>query len=216
MLAGLIALASALLFLGSGVADAQTFVSVNAGGDILGVRPKSIHLVSNESLGQLRWSSWGAKSARASGVNYANDPSPGRLGTNPVVVELTARKHCGSLLAYTSVQVIYTRGVPYDGTPRVTTFPFGCPPQQGGCRPFAVRRDYGSGNVVVYQFFAITYTATDCTTVRKVIRDYLYGRGHQLGPTPTYGISVDGWNVVIIAAAADGRRGRASFHATYS
>jgi hypothetical protein len=39
-----------------------------------------------------------------------------------------------------------------------------------------------------------------------VIRDYLYGGGHPLGPTPTYGISVGGWNVVIIAARppADG------------
>jgi hypothetical protein len=35
-------------------------VSVNAGGAMLSVRPGAIHLVSNENVYHLRWSSWAA------------------------------------------------------------------------------------------------------------------------------------------------------------
>lgn len=108
-------------------ASAQTQVSVNAGGAILAVKPTRIHLVSNENLAQLQWSSWGGQIANAAGTDYANSPSSGHSATNPVQVELSGRKRCGSRLVYTNVRVQFISDVPYDGYGPLVTFPFGCP-----------------------------------------------------------------------------------------
>lgn len=83
------------------------------------------------------------------------------------------------------------------------------------CPSFTVNRDYGGGEVISYVFYNVHETNTTCATVRQVITDYLYGRGHPLGPSPTDGASVDGWNTLVLSAHADGHRGRASFTASY-
>ncbi len=107
---------------------AQTYVSINAGGNMLRVRPGKMHLVSNENLYQLKWSSWGDSRARASGIDHSNNPSQGRSAQNPVRVELRNRKRCGTRLVYTRVQIRFTKGIPYAGEPSRISFSYGCPP----------------------------------------------------------------------------------------
>lgn len=104
------------------------FVSVNAGGAELRRRPGAMHLVSNENLHGIRWSSWGGPIATARAVSYAIAPSPGHRRRNPVRVRLSGRRTCGGVRVYTVVRLRFTRGVPYAGQPRVERFPFGCPP----------------------------------------------------------------------------------------
>ena len=110
------------------IADAgQSYVSINAGGRILRVKPASIHLVSNENLNTLRWSSWGGSKARGAGMDHSNFPSHGRSASNPVRVELRDRKRCGSKLVYTTIRIRFTRGIPYAGEPSLISFAYGCP-----------------------------------------------------------------------------------------
>jgi hypothetical protein len=116
-----------LLFVGSALAASQVYVSVNAGGTDLKVKPARIHLVSNENLSRLNWSSWGGKTARATGTDHANFPSPGLKASNPVEVKATDRRHCGTKTVYTTILLHFTRGVPYAGQPHNTKYAYGCP-----------------------------------------------------------------------------------------
>ena len=75
----------------------------------------------------MRWSSWGGATAKASGTDYANSPTSGRSAVNPVRVTLKDRRHCGTRLVYATVEIRYTRGVPYNSYRHVMRFPFGCP-----------------------------------------------------------------------------------------
>lgn len=119
-------LATALIA-GAAAAATPVFVSINAGGGTLRIRPSRIHLLSNENLLDLHWQSWGGATATAAGKDHGNFPSPGHRATNPVRVEATSRHRCGSRLVYTAIRVHFTDGVPYSGQPRTTTYPFGCP-----------------------------------------------------------------------------------------
>lgn len=116
-----------LLLAGTAVAASRVYVSVNAGGRMLAVRPARIHLVSNENLSGLRWSSWGGKTADATGTDHGNFPSPGHKASNPVRVQATDRRRCGSKLVYTTIRLHFTRGVPYAGQPHQTRYSYGCP-----------------------------------------------------------------------------------------
>jgi hypothetical protein len=107
---------------------APVYVSVNAGGHVLAVRPKRIHLVSNEDLSGLRWRSWGGTTANARGSDHGNFPSPGLKASNPVQVRAADRRRCGSKLIYTTIHLHFTKGVPYAGQPRDTEYAYGCPP----------------------------------------------------------------------------------------
>lgn len=121
-----VVLASALLA-GTAGAARSVFVSINAGGSVLRIKPASIHLVSNENLLGLHWRSWGGGTGTGVGRDHANSPSPGHSATNPVRVEATQRRTCKSRLVYTTVRVTFTKGVPYAGQPRVTKYAYGCP-----------------------------------------------------------------------------------------
>lgn len=103
------------------------YVSVNAGGGLLALRPARIHLLSNENLSGLRWSKWGGKTATAKGTDRGNFPSPGHKSSNPVQVKATDRRRCGSRLVYTTIRLHFTKGVPYAGQPRDTEYAYGCP-----------------------------------------------------------------------------------------
>ena len=106
---------------------ARVYVSVNAGGRVAAARPASIHLVSNENLSDLRWTSWGGQSAAATGIDHGNLPSSGHRARNPVRVQATDRRRCGSKLVYTTIRVHFIKGVPYTGQPHRTTYAYGCP-----------------------------------------------------------------------------------------
>jgi len=130
----LCAISSVLLFVGllslalaTAQAGENVFVSVNAGGSELEISPSAIHLVSNENLNGIRWSSWGGRTASGRATDYANGPNPGHSGRNPVRVRLERRRRCRGLLVYTSVRLRFTKGVPYTGQSHVTRYPFGCP-----------------------------------------------------------------------------------------
>jgi hypothetical protein len=108
-------------------APAAVFVSVNAGGRLLAVRPARIHLLSNENLTGLRWRGWGGKTAYATATDHSNFPSPGHNAANLVRVEATNRRRCRSRLVYTTIRLYFSRGVPYAGQPHRTSFAYGCP-----------------------------------------------------------------------------------------
>lgn len=126
----LVAALAAMLLVGTAGAQAAgpVYVSVNAGGNILEIRPSAMHLVSNENLARVRWSSWGGRYATGRATDYANGPSPGHSRKNPVRVRLEGRRRCAGTLVYTVVRLRFTRGVPYAGQPRVTRYRYGCPP----------------------------------------------------------------------------------------
>ena len=117
----------AILLVGSAAAAAPVYVSVNAGGRELRIRPAGIHLLSNENLTGLRWSTWGGKAATATGTDHGNFPSPGHKASNPVRVQATDRRRCGSKLVYTTIRIHFTKGVPYAGQPHNTQYAYGCP-----------------------------------------------------------------------------------------
>ena len=121
-----VVLAVALL-VATAAAASPVYVSVNAGGRILAVRPARIHLLSNENLSGLRWNTWGGKTANATGTERGNFPSPGHKSSNPVRVNATDRRRCGSKLVYTTIRIHFTKGVPYARQPRDTEYAYGCP-----------------------------------------------------------------------------------------
>jgi hypothetical protein len=102
-------------------------VSVNAGGSDLKVKPARIHLLSNEDLFGLRWTSWGGSSASATGTDHGNAPSPGHNARNPVLVKATDRRDCGGKSAYTTIRIHFTRGTAYARQPHYETYAYGCP-----------------------------------------------------------------------------------------
>lgn len=126
----LVAALAAVSLVGTAGAQAAgpVYVSVNAGGNSLEIRPSAMHLVSNENLVRVRWSSWGGRYATGRATDYANGPSPGHSRKNPVRVRLEGRRRCAGTLVYTVVRLRFTRGVPYAGQPRVTRYRYGCPP----------------------------------------------------------------------------------------
>ena len=83
------------------------------------------------------------------------------------------------------------------------------------CKAFTIRRNDGSGVTTLYRFSGVRAVRTQCDTVRRVLRDDLTGSGRPLGPGANWGEAVDGWTVVM-TAAADGYRGRAQFHAGFT
>ncbi len=111
------------------LASTRVFVSTNAGGSLLKVKPQRIHLLSNEDLSHLVWRSWGGKSATATGLDHANSPSPGQPATNPVRVIAKNKRQCGGVLVYTTIEECFTNGVPYAGQPNPTKYAYGCPTQ---------------------------------------------------------------------------------------
>jgi hypothetical protein len=121
------AAALATLLVGTAAATSPVYVSVNAGGRALAVKPKGIHLVSNENLSGLRWSAWGGETAYATGTDHGNSPSAGHRASNPVRVQATDRRRCGSRRVYTTIRVHFTKGVPYAGQPHETKYSYGCP-----------------------------------------------------------------------------------------
>ena len=44
---------------------------------------------------------WGGKTANATGADHGNSPSPGHKASNPVRVQATDRRRCGSKLVVT-------------------------------------------------------------------------------------------------------------------
>jgi hypothetical protein len=177
-----------LLLTGSGgVARADTFVSTNAGGNALRARPAAIHLVSNDGLEHLRWSSWGGSIARGSGVDDANNPDPGHAAVNAVRVELVSRKRCGSLLVYTAIRLRFTRGVPYLGERNPMTFAYGCPPTNLVCSDFQVQE-----GEVNYTWLDIRAHLTSCTEAQRVLAAFFSGQAMPL-PNAGEGDAVLGW-----------------------
>lgn len=116
-----------LLGVGSAMAASTVYVSANAGGSDLKVRPRRIHLVSNEDLYRLHWRSWGGRTAAAKGIDHGNFPSPGHRARNPVDVRATDRQDCGGKLVYTTIRLYFPRGVPYARQPHHTRYAYGCP-----------------------------------------------------------------------------------------
>lgn len=123
------ALTAVLLFVSADVSAAgPVYVSVNAGGAALEIRPSAMHLVSNENLSRVRWFSWGGRYATGRATDYANGPSPGHKRKNPVRVRLERRRRCAGVLVYTVVRLHFTEGVPYAGQRHITRYRYGCPP----------------------------------------------------------------------------------------
>lgn len=123
------AFTAAFLFVSADVrAAGPVYVSVNAGGAALEIRPSAMHLVSNENLSRVRWSSWGGRYATGRATDYANGPSPGHKRKNPVRVRLERRRRCAGVLVYTVVRLHFVRGVPYAGQRHITRYRYGCPP----------------------------------------------------------------------------------------
>lgn len=116
-----------LLVVGLALAASKVYVSVNAGGTALRIKPARIHLVSNENISRLKWKSWGGKTARAAGTDHGNFPSPGHRASNPVDVKATDRPQCGNKMVYTTILLHFTHGVPYAGQPHNTKYAYGCP-----------------------------------------------------------------------------------------
>jgi hypothetical protein len=116
-----------LVVVGSAAAASKVYVSVNAGGSILRIRPARIHLLSNEDLSRLKWGSWTGKTAAARGTDHGNEPSPGHHANNPVRVRATNRRRCGDKLVYTAIRLYFPKGVPYAGQPHHTKYVYGCP-----------------------------------------------------------------------------------------
>ena len=105
------------------------YVSVVSGSSRqLGIKPKYIHLFSNENLYNLKWISWGGETATATGMDHSNFPSPGHKASNPVRVTATDRRRCRSKLVYTTIRLHFTQGVPYSGQPRNPKDAYGCMP----------------------------------------------------------------------------------------
>jgi hypothetical protein len=121
------AVVAVLVMVASALAASKVYVSVNAGGSDLRVRPARIHLLSNENLRRLTWRSWGGSSAAARGIDHGNGPSPGHKATNPVHVKATDRRQCGNKLVYTTIRLYFPKGVPYAGQPHHTKYAYGCP-----------------------------------------------------------------------------------------
>jgi len=117
---------SAAAALGAGAGRA-VFISVAAGGNDLAIMPARIHLVSNEDLSRLAWSTWGGRTALATGRDHGNFPSPGHRAYNPVRVVAAGRRMCGRKLVYTTIRLHFTKGVPYAGQPHRTRYRYGCP-----------------------------------------------------------------------------------------
>jgi hypothetical protein len=115
------------LLVSTAAATSRVYVSVNAGGRVLAVRPTGIHLVSNENLSDLRWRMWGGESATATGIDHGSSPSFGHKASNPVRVQATDRRRCRSKLVYTTIRLYFTHGVPYAGQPHRTKYAYGCP-----------------------------------------------------------------------------------------
>jgi hypothetical protein len=109
------------------IASQRTYVSINAGGRILRVKPSNIHVLSNENLYNLHWSAWGGPQAKGSGMDSSTFPSRGRSQFNPVRVQLTNRKRCGSKLVYTTLRIRFTHGIPYAHEPSLISYSYGCP-----------------------------------------------------------------------------------------
>jgi len=105
----------------------RVYVMTNAGYSSPKVKPRSMHILSNENLGRLKWSSWGRKTAYARGTNYAGGPSPGHKAENPVNVRLYGIEDCDGILLYTKMKITFTKGRPYSGSPRTEKYPMGCP-----------------------------------------------------------------------------------------
>jgi len=107
-------------------AKARVYVPTGSGAHVA-VKPRSIHIVSNENLGKLRWNTWGGKTAVGRGTDYANGPSEGHDSENPITIRLYGRRNCSGRLVYTKARIRFTHGVPYEGMSHIEHVPWGCP-----------------------------------------------------------------------------------------
>ena len=83
------------------------------------------------------------------------------------------------------------------------------------CKGFTIRRNDGSGVTTMYRFSGVRAVRVQCDQVRRILRDDLTGSGRALGPGANWGMSVDGWTVVL-TSTVEGYRGKAQFHAGYT
>jgi hypothetical protein len=83
------------------------------------------------------------------------------------------------------------------------------------CPNFSVPRTYTATPEMTFTFSKVRATGVSCRKTRELITRYLWGKGRPAGASPTDGAIVDGWNVLVLAATATGRRGHASFSAVY-
>ena len=84
------------------------------------------------------------------------------------------------------------------------------------CPSFSVPRTYTATSEVTFVFSRVRASGVSCRKTRELITLYLYGKGRPAGTYPTDGTIVDGWNVVVIADAASGKKGHAYFSAVYT
>ena len=83
------------------------------------------------------------------------------------------------------------------------------------CPNFSVPRTYTATLEITFAFSKVRATGASCHKTRELITRYLWGKGRPAGASPTDGSIVDGWNVLVLAATATGRKGHASFSAVY-
>jgi hypothetical protein len=94
-------------------------------------RPRSIMVACGDGnfwLGALRWTSWTATGATATGTAHANDCDPycaaGRFHTYPVTVRLSGAKTCGGRSEFTMLEYRFPGKKPKG--PRSGSYPFRC------------------------------------------------------------------------------------------
>jgi lysophospholipase L1-like esterase len=103
---------------------------IAGGGHLAEARPRDIKLYSGAYLEHLRWSAWGASTARATGdeVDVDKTTSPYRSLTNPVQVRAYSLRRCGTKRVYRELSVHFTKDVPPGlGLSRDSTYSMSCP-----------------------------------------------------------------------------------------
>jgi hypothetical protein len=83
------------------------------------------------------------------------------------------------------------------------------------CPSFSVPRTYTPTDEVTFSFSRIRATGVSCRKTGELITSYLFGKGHPAGPSPADGSTIEGWNVLVLAATATGHKGHAHFSAVY-
>jgi hypothetical protein len=103
---------------------------IAGGGHVAEVKPRDIKLYSGAYLEHLRWSAWGASTARAAGdeLDIDKTTSPYRGLTNPVKVRAYRLRRCGTKRLYRKLSVHFTGHIPPGlGLMRDSTYSMSCP-----------------------------------------------------------------------------------------